>query len=34
VAEHFQVSERTILTLLVAHHRVEREELDEDLAAA
>jgi hypothetical protein len=34
VAEHFQVSERTILTLLVNHHRVEREELDEDLGAA
>lgn len=33
-AEHFQVSERTILTLLVNHHRVEREELDEDLGAA
>lgn len=33
-AEHFQVSERTILTLLVNHRRVEREELDEDLAAA
>jgi hypothetical protein len=34
VAEHFQVSERTILTLLVNHRRLEREELDEDLAAA
>lgn len=34
VAEHFHVSERTILTLLVNHHRVEREELDEDLVAA
>jgi len=34
VAEYFQVSERTILTLLVNHHRVEREELDEDLGAA
>jgi len=33
-AEHFQVSERTILTLLVNHRRLEREELDEDLAAA
>lgn len=33
-AEHFQVSERTILTLLVIHQRVEREELDEDLGAA
>jgi len=34
VAEHFQVSERTILTLLVNHRRLEREELDEDLGAA
>jgi hypothetical protein len=34
VAEHFQVSERTILTLLVNHRRLEREELDEDLVAA
>jgi hypothetical protein len=33
-AEHFQVSERTILTLLVNYRRLEREELDEDLAAA
>jgi hypothetical protein len=33
-AEHFQVSERTILTLLVNHRRLEREELDEDLVAA
>jgi len=33
-AEHFQVSERTILTLLVNHRCLEREELDEDLAAA
>ncbi len=33
-AEHFQVSERTILTLLVNHRRLAREELDEDLAAA
>lgn len=33
-AEHFQVSERTILTLLVNHHRLEREELDEDVSAA
>ncbi len=33
-AEHFQVSERTIMTLLVNHRRLEREELDEDLAAA
>lgn len=33
-AEHFQVSERTILTLLVNHRRLEREELDEGLAAA
>jgi hypothetical protein len=33
-ADHFQVSERTILTLLVNHRRLEREELDEDLAAA
>ena len=34
VAEHFQVSELTIRTLLVNHHRLEREELDEDLGAA
>ena len=34
VADHFQVSERTILTLLVNHRRLEREELDEDLGAA
>jgi Zn-dependent peptidase ImmA (M78 family) len=33
-AEHFDVSERTILTLLVNHRRLEREELDEELAAA
>ncbi len=33
-AEQFQVSERTILTLLVNHRRLEREELDEDLTAA
>ena len=33
VAEHFRVSERTILTLLVNHRRVDREELDEDLGA-
>ena len=33
VAEHFRVSERTILTLLVNHRRVGREELDEDLGA-
>lgn len=33
-AEHFQVSERTILTLLVSHRRLEREELHEDLDAA
>jgi hypothetical protein len=33
-AEHFQVSDRTILTLLVNHRRLGREELDEDLAAA
>ncbi len=34
VAEHFQVSELTIRILLVNHHRLEREELDEDLGAA
>jgi len=34
VAEHFQVSERTILTLLVNHRRLDREELDEDLGTA
>jgi len=33
-AEHFQVSELTIRTLLVNHRRLEREELDEDLTAA
>jgi hypothetical protein len=33
-AERFQVSERTILALLVNHRRLEREELDEDLTAA
>jgi hypothetical protein len=33
-AEHFQVSDRIILTLLVNHRRLEREELDDDLAAA
>jgi hypothetical protein len=30
VAEHFQVSELTIRTLLVNRHRLEREELDEE----
>jgi len=30
VAEHFQVSEMTIRTLLVNHHRLEREELGEE----
>jgi len=34
VAELFQVSELTIRTLLVNHHRLAREELDEDLGAA
>jgi hypothetical protein len=34
VAAHFQVSDRTIWTLLVNHHRLDREELDEDLGAA
>ena len=29
-AEHFVVSELTIRTLLVNHHRVEREELEEE----
>jgi hypothetical protein len=33
-AEHFQVSELTIRTLLVNHHRSEREEPNEDLASA
>jgi Zn-dependent peptidase ImmA (M78 family) len=33
-AKHFQVSDLTIRTLLVNHHRLEREDLDEDLAAA
>ena len=33
-ARHFDVSERTILTLLVNHGRVEREELDGELAPA
>ena len=33
-AEHFQVSERTILTLLVNHRRLDREELAEDLGEA
>jgi hypothetical protein len=31
-AEHFQVSELTIRTLLVNNRRLEREELDEDAA--
>ncbi len=31
VAEHFQVSDRTILTLLVNHRRLDREELIGDL---
>ncbi len=30
VAEHFRVSEWTIRTLLVNHHRLEREAIDED----
>ncbi len=33
-AEHFQVSDLTIRTLLVNHHRLERDELDEDFIAA
>lgn len=33
-SEHFQVSERTILTLLVNHRRLRREELDEDFGEA
>jgi hypothetical protein len=33
-AEHFRVSDLTIRTLLVNHHRLEREELDEGLGAA
>jgi hypothetical protein len=32
-AEHFQVSDLTIRTLLVNHRRLEREELDEEAAA-
>jgi hypothetical protein len=31
VAEHFEVSELTIRTLLVNHHRLERQDLDESL---
>jgi hypothetical protein len=34
VAEHFGVSDLTIRTLLVAHRRMGREELDEDVGAA
>jgi hypothetical protein len=34
VAQYFQVSELTIRTLLVIHHRLDREELDPDLASA
>ena len=34
VAEHFQVSERTILTLLVNHGRLEREELEAEFELA
>ncbi len=34
VAAHFQVSDRTILTLLVNHRRLERGELGSDLDAA
>lgn len=34
VAEHFQVSEMTIRTLLVNHNRLEREELDGDFEVA
>jgi hypothetical protein len=34
VAEHFHVSEMTIRTLLVNHHRLEREELDGDFEVA
>lgn len=33
-AEHFQVSDRTILTLLVNHQRVERDELEVDAGIA
>jgi hypothetical protein len=33
-AEHFQVSERTILTLLVNHRRLERDELDAEFEPA
>lgn len=33
-AEHFQVSERTILTLLVNHRRLEREELEAEFEPA
>lgn len=34
VAEHFEVSEMTIRTLLVNHNRLEREELDGDFEVA
>lgn len=34
VADHFQVSELTIRTLLVNHRRLERDELDEEFDAA
>lgn len=34
VAEHFQVSERTIHTLLVNHRRIERDDLEDPLEAA
>ena len=33
-AAHFEVSDLTIRTLLVNHHRLERDELDEDLVSA
>jgi hypothetical protein len=34
VAAHFEVSDRTILTLLVNHGRLERDEIEADLGAA
>jgi Zn-dependent peptidase ImmA (M78 family) len=34
VAEHFHVSDRTILTLLVNHHRLERDEPEAEFKPA
>jgi hypothetical protein len=33
-ADHFQVSEMTVRTLLVNHKRLERDDLDEDFEVA